>query len=172
MNLRTRTALAAFVIYAGCIPAANYAIERYGVVPVGFGLMAPAGVYLAGIAFTARDMVQRLAGRGWAALAILTGVVLSVLVADPRLALASALAFGLSEALDMAIFTATERWGLSLAVLSSNTVGIVVDSIVFLSLAFGSLAFLPGQLVGKAWMTLLALAVLLPARSWMRHRAA
>lgn len=31
-------------------------------------------------------------------------------------------------------------------------------------LAFGSLEFLPGQVVGKAWMTLLAMALLLTVR--------
>ena len=36
-------------------------------------------------------------------------------------------------------------------------VGLVVDSIVFLYLAFGSLDFLLGQVLGKAWMVLLAL---------------
>jgi MYXO-CTERM domain-containing protein len=41
----------------------------------------------------------------------------------------------------------------------------VADSIVFLTLAFGSLQYLPGQVVGKAWMTLLAVAVL-----WLLRR--
>ena len=34
---------------------------------------------------------------------------------------------------------------------------LVVDSIVFLWLAFGSLDFLAGQVVGKAWMVLLSI---------------
>ena len=33
---------------------------------------------------------------------------------------------------------------------------VVVDSAVFLYLAFGSLAYLPGQVVGKAWAVLLS----------------
>jgi uncharacterized PurR-regulated membrane protein YhhQ (DUF165 family) len=36
-------------------------------------------------------------------------------------------------------------------------VGLVIDSIVFLWLAFGSLDFLLGQVIGKAWMVLLSL---------------
>lgn len=44
--------------YIGTIFAANWAVQRYGVVPVGFGLMAPAAVYLVGLAFTLRDLVQ------------------------------------------------------------------------------------------------------------------
>jgi hypothetical protein len=44
----------------------------------------------------------------------------------------------------------------------------VVDSVLFLSLAFGSLAFLAGQVVGKAWMTALAMVLLWAVR---RQRA-
>jgi hypothetical protein len=35
----------------------------------------------------------------------------------------------------------------------SNTVGLLIDSWLFLTIAFGSLAFFWGQVVGKAWMT-------------------
>jgi hypothetical protein len=38
-------------------------------------------------------------------------------------------------------------------------VGLVVDSVLFLALAFGSLEFLAGQVVGKAWVTALSVAV-------------
>ena len=39
----------------------------------------------------------------------------------------------------------------------SGLAGLVVDSIVFLWLAFGSLEFLPGQIIGKIWMVLSSL---------------
>ena len=45
-------------------------------------------------------------------------------------------------------------------------VGLVVDSIVFLWLAFGSLDFLAGQIVGKAWMVLLSI----PLVAYLRRR--
>jgi hypothetical protein len=50
--------------------------------------------------------------------------------------------------------------GLLLAMLASNAVGLAADSLIFLWLAFGSFAYLPGQLLGKAWMTLAAVAVI------------
>ena len=53
-----------------------------------------------------------------------------------------------------------------MAVFASSLVGLVVDSIVFLWLAFGSLAFLEGQIIGKVWMVLLAL----PLIAYMRRR--
>jgi hypothetical protein len=43
---------------------------------------------------------------------------------------------------------------------------LVVDSIVFLWLAFGSLEFLVGQIIGKLWMVLLAI----PFVMYMRRR--
>jgi hypothetical protein len=56
---------------------------QVGPVPVGFGLMAPAGVYAAGVAFTLRDVVQRALGRHAAVLAILAGAGASYLI-SPR----------------------------------------------------------------------------------------
>ena len=53
-----------------------------------------------------------------------------------------------------------------LAVLASSTVGLVVDSLVFLWLAFGSLDFLGGQIVGKAWMVRLSI----PLVAYLRRR--
>ena len=51
---------------------------------------------------------------------------------------------------------------------ASGVVGLVVDSVVFLWLAFGSLEFLLGQIVGKAWMVLLSI----PFVTWLRRRDA
>lgn len=159
-----------FAIYVACIPLANLLVTHLAPVPVGFGFLAPAGVFVAGVAFTARDLLQRWAGRKWAVVAILAGTVLSLLLADPRLALASAAAFAASELIDMGAFTALERRSFAGAVLTSNVAGLVVDSAIFLWLAFGSLAFLPGQILGKLWMTLAALVILVPLR--LRARAA
>ncbi len=145
--------------YIGTIFAANWAIETFGPAPVGFGLLAPAGVYFAGLAFTLRDLTQESLGRLWTLGAILAGAGLSALV-SPRFALASATAFLVSETADFAVYTPLRRRHWIGAVAISNVVGIVLDSALFLNLAFGSLDFLAGQVVGKAWMTLLAMCVL------------
>jgi uncharacterized PurR-regulated membrane protein YhhQ (DUF165 family) len=144
--------------YMLTVVAANAAISLVGLVPVGFGLTAPAGVYFAGLAFTLRDAVQETLGRRWVVAAIVVGALLSALL-SAQLALASAVAFLLSELADFAVYTPLrERTWLG-AVAASNTVGALVDSALFLWLAFGSLAFLAGQMVGKLWMTLLAVAL-------------
>jgi uncharacterized PurR-regulated membrane protein YhhQ (DUF165 family) len=148
------------------IPAANWMIGHIGtfcvpngpcLIPVAPGLMAPSGVAMIGVALVLRDLVQRRLGVGWSAAAVIVGAILSALVAPPSLVLASAAAFLLSEFADLAVYTPLARRRLIAAVVASSLVGLVVDSIVFLWLAFGSLDFLAGQIVGKAWMVLLSI---------------
>jgi uncharacterized PurR-regulated membrane protein YhhQ (DUF165 family) len=158
-----------FAAFLATIPAANWLIGNVGtecipqgpcLVPVGFGLMAPSGVLMIGAALVLRDAVQQLLGIKAAFVAIALGVVLSALVAPPALVLASAVAFGLAELADLAVYTPLRRKGLALAVLASGVVGSIVDSAAFLLIAFGSLDYIAGQVVGKMWMTLAAAVVL------------
>ena len=154
--------------YIACIPLANWMIGHVGtvcvpqgpcLVPVAPGLMAPSGVLLVGLALVLRDLVQRSLGRTVVVLAIVLGAALSYLV-SPAFALASGCAFLVSELADMAVYTPVARRSFAGAVLLSNTVGALIDSAIFLSIAFGSLALIWGQVVGKMEMTVLALAVL------------
>lgn len=162
-------------LFTLCIPAANWLIGHVGtrcipngpcLIPVAPDVMAPSGVLMIGLALVLRDLVQRRLGVAWAVGAILVGAALSALLAPPALVVASAAAFLLSEAADMAVYTPLQRRGLVLAVAASSAVGLVVDSVLFLWLAFGSLDFLAGQVIGKAWMVLLALPVI----AWVRRR--
>lgn len=145
--------------YILTIFAANWAIHTFGFVPVGFGLMAPAGVYFAGLAFSLRDGVQETLGKRWVIGAVIVGASLSALV-SPVFALASGVAFLVSELADFGVYTPLRRRSWLWAVLLSNTVGLVIDSALFLWLAFGSLDFIAGQIVGKAWVTLATIAVI------------
>ena len=174
-------ALGYFLAFIACIPVANWMIGHVGAVcvphgpclvpvlpwgPDGHPLMAPSGVLMIGLALVLRDMVQRRLGRSVAITAIIAGAALSGAVAPPPLIVASAAAFLLSELADFAVYTPLQSRGLVLAVLASSVVGLLVDSVLFLWLAFGSLEFLAGQIVGKLWMVLLAL----PAVHWIRKR--
>jgi uncharacterized PurR-regulated membrane protein YhhQ (DUF165 family) len=169
MKRTTLTALA-LTTYAGSVPIANWMISNVGTqqfpdgphtIPVGFGFDAPSGVLAIGVALAARDAVHRLAGHRVAVIAIVAGVALSFFLASPALAAASAVAFALGETLDLAVYVPLARRRLALAVLASGTVGAVVDSVVFLNIAFGSSMFWQGQVIGKMWVTgLAALAVL------------
>ncbi len=153
--------------FIGTVFGANWALKTYGFVPVGFGLSAPAGVYFAGLAFTLRDLLHEAAGRRAVMLAIVVGALLSAGIEDgQQIALASGVAFLLSETADLMVYTPLRERHWITAVLASNTVGLVIDSALFLWIAFGSLDFIEGQLLGKAYMTVLAIAVL-----WMGRRA-
>lgn len=172
-------ALAA-ALYVGTVWAANYAVQHWGIVPVGFGLHAPAGVYFVGLAFTLRDVVHRIYGRAVVIAAIIVGAALSYWVSNTvtipgghvNLALASGLAFLLSETADLSVYEPLRKRGWLPAVAASNVVGLAVDSALFLWLAFGSLAFFWGQVVGKAWMTVLAIIVLAALRKIPMRRVA
>lgn len=157
------------VFYVGSIFMANWFVQNVGTqfspdgphtIPVWPGIYAPSGVLWVGVALVLRDMVQFFLGRRVSVAAMLLGATLSYVVA-PSLALASATAFLLSESADLLVYTPMVRRGLVVpAVFASSTVGLVVDSIVFLTLAFGSLEFIEGQIIGKFWMTLFASAAI------------
>lgn len=163
---RLAVGIAAFVAFLACIPVANLLIQHVGtvcvpngpcLVPVAPGIMAPSGVLTIGAALVLRDVVQRCLGL-WASLAaIAVGTALSAFIAPPALVMASGAAFLISELADCAVYTPLQRRRLVLAVVASSMAGLVVDSIVFLMLAFGSLDFLAGQIVGKAWAVLIAI---------------
>ena len=121
-------------------------------------------MYFAGLAFTLRDLTQVTLGRRAVVAAILLGAVLSAAVST-SFALASGVAFLVSELADLSVYTPLERRSWLLAVFASNTVGLLIDSVLFLWIAFGSLEFLKGQIVGKMWVTLAAIALLALARS-------
>lgn len=164
----------AFFAYLATIPAANWMIGNVGhcipdgpcLIPVGFGLAAPSGVLMIGAALVLRDIVHSLLGARWALAAIALGSIVSAAVAPPALVVASAIAFLVSELADMAVYAPLRARRLYLALLLSGLIGSVVDSAVFLSLAFGSLDFIAGQIVGKLWMTGFAAAGL-----WAYRRA-
>lgn len=163
------------VLFCLTIPAANWMIGNVGsacvpngpcLIPVAPGIVAPSGVLMVGAALVLRDLVQRRLGVEFGIGAIIAGAAISAGLAPPSLVLASAVAFLLSEFADFAVYTPLARRRLVMAVVASSVAGLVVDSIVFLWLAFGSLEFLLGQIVGKLWMVLLAV----PFIAYLRRR--
>jgi queuosine precursor transporter len=163
------------ILFCLTIPAANWMIGHVGTVcvvsgpcllPVAPGVLAPSGVLMIGAALVLRDLVQRRLGVEFGIGAIIAGAAISATLAPASLVLASATAFLLSEFADFAVYTPLARRRLVAAVVVSSLVGLIVDSIVFLWLAFGSLDFLLGQIIGKAWMVLLAI----PLVTYLRRR--
>ena len=161
--------------FIASIPMANWMIGNVGtfcvpegpcLIPVAPGLTAPSAVLMVGLALVLRDLVQRRLGKAWAIVAIFAGALVSYFVAPPAIVIASVTAFLLSELADFVVYTPLQERRLITAVVASSSVGLIIDSMVFLYLAFGSLDYLGGQIVGKAWMVLLAIPVIW----WIRNR--
>lgn len=152
MNTRKALGLASLAAYIAVIVLANWAIGRFGFIwgPVG---LVPAGTYFAGAAFVFRDFIQLTFGRWWVLAAIAAGSLLSWQI-SPSFAVASAVAFGLGEMADWAIFTPLiERGQIVQAFVLANTVGCLADTLIFLQLAFHSTAHWQTTFVGKLLLT-------------------
>lgn len=169
----------ALAVLLAALLLANWVTTDYGFIPVGFGLEATAGTIFAGFALASRDLIQDAWGRWAVILTIALGTVISFAIAEPAIAVASAAAFGVAELLDFAVYTpirdrarlGDRRW--ALAVVASNVVGAVADTVVFLGIAFGAAAITPalgGQFVGKMYATATYLIVGYLLARWVARR--
>ena len=158
-----------FALYVACIPLANWLIGHWGtfcvpdgpcMIPVWPGIAAPSGVLAIGAALVLRDLVQRRLGLVFSLVAIAIGAVISWAISPPFLVIASVAAFVFSETADALVFTPLQKRGLLLAVAVSALAGILVDSVLFLQLAFHNLDFLSGQIIGKLWAVLVSLPII------------
>lgn len=84
-----------------------------------------------GTIFVARDFCQRAIGH-WCLVAMGVAAVLSYLLADPYVALASVLAFAVSELADWGVYSVTKR-PFADRILLSSVIAVPLDSAVFLA---------------------------------------
>lgn len=159
----------AFASFAATIPVANWFISNVGtfcvengpcLIPVGFGLMAPSGVLFIGLALVLRDWLQELTNWKWSVVAVLVGGLLSLITSSPFIAVASAVAFVVAELFDLLVYTPLRKKGRHVAVLASGAVGSLVDSALFVVLAFGSLEFSLGTALAKMYASAIVAAYL------------
>lgn len=178
---RVRLGLLTLILFILTIPLGNWVVTNVGLVcdpegpcliPVWPGVWSPSAVMLAGLALVLRDAVQNLLGNRWTIVSILAGAALSALLSEPAVVIGSTAAFLFSELADFAVYTPMRHRLPSTAVIVSGLVGSVVDSMIFLTLAFGSLDYLFGQVLGKFWMSLLVGAVLWAWRQRSRRAQA
>lgn len=155
--------------FLGCIVAANVVTTEFGLVPIGFGLVTTAGTFFAGLTFALRDSLQDTGGRRFVVALILAGAVLSYLLSAPFIAVASGVAFLVSEAADFAVYTPLRSRGYVRAALASNVVGAVVDTFLFLFLAGFPITggTVGGQIAIKVLVTLPVVALV----AWRRGGA-
>lgn len=154
--------------FLASIPVANWWLDTHGFYDAPVLGPVPSGLWVVAIAFVLRDLAQLLIGKSWTLLAIAAGALLSWWLASPELAVASASAFGLSELLDFTIYTPlAERgrfaWGVALSGLAAS----LLDSALFLFIAFGSTAGWWQMGVAKALIVLAATPV-----AWVVRRCA
>ena len=152
----------AIAVYIATIAAANWMTATYGLVPVGLGLMVTAGTFAAGLALIARDWVQVGWNRYVVLAAILAGSAVSVVTSTPALAVASGVAFLVSELVDWGVFTPLRDRSLPMAVVVSSVVSAPIDTVAFLWLA-GFPVTLPaiaGQFIVKTTLALIVAGVL------------
>lgn len=161
----TLCGLVALTLFILTIPLSNWVVVNVGLIcepngpcliPVWPGLMAPSAVMIAGAALVLRNAVQAFLGAYFSLVAIAVGTALSALFASPSLVLASAAAFCFSELADFAVYTPMRKRFPAFSVVMAGLAGSVIDSAIFLTLAFGSIEFIFGQVLGKFWMSLLA----------------
>lgn len=155
----------ALIVGAIAMAVIVYVSNRLVVIPINDWLTWAAFTYP--FAFLVTDLVNRRAGAKVAMQVVIVGfalgVVLSFVAGDPRIAVASGLAFLLAQSLDVAVFSKLRQrslWWVAPGV--SSTLGSVVDTFLFFSIAFVGtgvpwlqLAF--GDLAVKLLMVLLAL---------------
>jgi len=172
VNTSERVGYGAAAAFVATVLLTNWTLDTFGVVTVA-GVEFPSGVLWAGLAFGLRDVVHETLGRRWVALAIIAGAVLSWISSDAAtipggmtsIAVASGVAFLLSEAADAFVYAPLRVRHWPAAVIASNVVGSVIDSAVFLWLAFGSLDYIAGQVVAKWAMVAVALPMV-----WLLRR--
>lgn len=165
------TRFLAAVAFLGCAVTANVLTAHYGLIPVGFGLVTTAGTWAAGLTFAARDWLHEAAGRGAVLVAIVAGAGLSAVLAGPRLAIASGIAFAISETADMLVYEPLRHRTWAGAVAASNTIGALIDTVAFLALAgFPIWTALPGQMLAKTTATVAVVLPLVVCRAVLRNR--
>lgn len=149
---------------------ANWLASKY-VWPVPFtNLVAPAGVFCIGVVLVLRDWIQQIAGLAWSLGLVVVGAGASYVVGVAagwttlqQIAVASLIAFVVSEVVEAVVFTPIGNRSLTTGVLASGFVGNAIDSFLFIWLAWSAIAFpgathwglFEGNFVGKAEMILL-----------------
>ena len=154
----------------------NLLVVYLGIIHM-FGLVFPAGAIAIGLTFSLRDFVQRSFGhKVWYFMiisTILTALLSFVLANMPippwKVALASAVAFIVSEATDWLVYTITKK-DIIFRIIVSNLFSTPLDSILFVGIAFGSFNFFDPPVYGQAIVKYASGLLVLPLIIYFRIR--
>ena len=117
-------------LYISGIVVANIGFTYLPMIPLPGGEMFAPMSLLVGFIFVLRDFAQKKIGHKVIG-AMAVGAILSYLLADPFVAFASVVAFVISEMVDWAVYTFTNK-PLRQRILYSSAIGTPVDSAVFM----------------------------------------
>ena len=130
---------------AAVVIASNFLVQfpvDYAVGPIALGDLLTWGAFTYPIAFLVTDLSNRHFGPAQARRIILIGFVLavgiSIFVATPRIAIASGTAFIVAQLADISIFDRLRHARWWRAPLVSSTLGSILDTVLFFSLAFAA----------------------------------
>lgn len=129
------------ILYIASVVLVNVGFSFVPMIETPIGLLSPMAL-IVGMTFVIRDYAQRAAGH-WVVLAMIAATVLSFLLANPFIALWSAIAFASSEVADYLLYTFTKK-PFHQRVLYSSLISTPIDTAVFL---FGINGFTVGTFI-------------------------
>ena len=119
-------------LYIGLIVLVYWLFIVVPPISMGDSEVWPPVALVVGFIFIARDFAQRVIGH-WVLVAMLIAAILSYFLADPFVAIASVVAFAVSELIDWVVYSYTKR-PFAQRILLSSLLATPVDTIVFLSI--------------------------------------
>lgn len=149
----------AVLLYVATVVLVNIGFSYVPMIETAIGLLSPMAVVV-GAVFVIRDFAQRRSGH-LVLIAMVAATVLSYILADPFVAIASAIAFASSELADYLIYSFTKR-PFRERVLYSSLISAPIDTAVFL---FGINGFTVGTFVLMVLSKLIAAAFI-----WFTYR--
>lgn len=154
-----------FIGFLAAIPFANWWLTQNGMWDAPALGPIPSAVWVVAFTFVLRDIVQITLGKKIAWIAIIIGTIFSLMIATPEFALASGVAFAVSETFDAGVFTPLANRGrFVLGVILSGVVGGAIDSLLFVRIAFGSFSGWWQLAIAKAIVIVIATPVAIIAR--------
>ncbi|WP_181704537.1 VUT family protein [Chthonobacter rhizosphaerae] len=165
------------IVAMAVIVIASNILVQYPVTAFGLGEILTYGAFTYPFAFLVTDLTNRWFGPAKTRLVVCVGfaiaVALSLVLADPRIAIASGAAFLSAQLIDVTLFNRLRAGTWWRAPLVSSTVGSALDTAVFFSLAFAgtdvpwvSLAL--GDFAVKMAMALVSLIPYAGLMNWVK----
>ncbi|TPP07007.1 queuosine precursor transporter [Rhizobium glycinendophyticum] len=141
--LNARYFLAYSLLMTAVVVASNFLVQfplQGTLAGINLADLLTFGAFTYPVAFLVTDLTNRqfgpTAARKVVFVGFIAGVVLSILLATPRIAVASGSAFLVGQLLDISVFNRLRRLAWWKAPLMGSVIGSVLDTVIFFSLSF------------------------------------